>query len=68
MVEQWNSVRGTVEQGLWNNVMEQCWWNSGAVEQWKWNNVVEQGNSDGGTVWWNTVVEQWNSVGEIVEQ
>ena len=70
MVEQWNSVCGTV---LWNSgtvwcggTMEQCWWNSGTVmvEQCRWN-------GDSGTMRWNSktvFVEQWNSDGGTVEQ
>ena len=66
MVEQWNSVGGTliveqVKRRWWNSVVEQ--WNSdggtvivkqcgGKVEQCGWN-------SDGGTL-------RWNSVGETV--
>ena len=81
MVEQWNSVGGTVKQGWWNSgTVEQCWWISGTVmvEQYggtlRWNSgtvLVEQRwwISYGGTVWWNGVtvlVEQWNSDGGTV--
>ena len=54
MVEQWNSVGGTlivvqVKRRWWNSVAEQ--WNSDSgtviVEQCGWNGV-------GGTVWWNS--------------
>ena len=53
LLEQWNSVGGTV---WWKSEVEQCWWKS-VVEQ--RNNVgrtVEQcwWNSVGGTVWWNS--------------
>ena len=49
MVEQWNSIGGTVEQSGETVMVEQC---GGTVEQCRWN-------SDGGTVekcWWNSVV------------
>ena len=52
MVEQWNSVGGTL-------IVEQ-------VKRRWWNSVVEQWNSDGGTViveqcGGTVLVEQWNS-------
>ena len=53
LLEQWNSVGGTVSE------VEQCWWKS----------VVEQRISVGRTVeqcWWNSVVEQWNSDGRTM--
>ena len=50
MVEQWNSVGGTVEQ--WNSDGGTVWWNSGTVmvEQCGGTVKVEQWNRDNGTV------------------
>ena len=57
MVEQWNSVGGTVwcnsgtvmvEECGGTVMVDWCWWNSGTV-------LVEQWNSDRGTVWWNSL-------------
>ena len=59
MVEQWNSIGGTVEQSGETVMVEQC---GGTVQQCWWNSVVEQWYSDGGTL----IVEQWESVGETV--
>ena len=56
LVEEWNSVGGTVEQ---------CWWNSETV-------MVEQRwwNSDGGIMWWKkrTVLVQKCCGTVMVEQ
>ena len=54
MVEQWNSVGGTVEQRRCNNVGGTMRWNSvGGGAWWKSGKVLEeQWNSVGGTVWW----------------
>ena len=52
VVEQWNSVGGTV---WWNSgkvMVKQCRWNSDSrtVKQCLWNSVVEQWKSVDGTV------------------
>ena len=69
VVEQWNSVCGTV---MWNSesgtvwcggTMEQCWWSSGTVmvEQCRWN-------SDSGTMRWNSKTVFVEQCGGTVEQ
>ena len=52
MVEQWNSIGGTVEQSGETVMVEQCGGtvqqcNSATVQQCWWN-------TDSGTVWWNS--------------
>ena len=63
LLEQWNSVGGTV---WWNSVGGRAWWNSGTVMEEQCGGTVEQ-------CWWNThsgAVRQrwWNSGIVMVEQ
>ena len=61
MVEQWNSVRGTVFVERRNSVCGTVFWNSagGTVEQW---------NSESGIVWLNNEIVMVEQCGGTVEQ